>query len=123
MISKSFKKQLIVNTYKTQLLPVMDIVGKKILFDTITRIKNVLLFRINDDLWVEYKYKNNNIDYDIHWFLRHLIGPIYSIHQYSEDKLSDIQKKILYNIKNILDKKQKIDESPDYAKYLEDVYD
>ena len=83
MISKSFKKQLIVNTYKTQLLPVMDIVGKKILFDTITRIKNVLLFRINDDLWVEYKYKNNNIDFDIHWFLRYLTDPIYSIYQYS----------------------------------------
>ena len=136
MISTSFKKQLIANAYNTQLLPVTDIdkVGDKVgenSIRTIERIKNWLLFKLDYSIkssWVDYKYKYNNIifdniDIDIHWFLRYLIDSFYSIYQYSEDKEYHIQKKILNDINHILYEKQKIDERPDYTEYLEEVYD
>ena len=108
MISKGYKKQLIVNAYNTQLLPEMDSVDM-ISIDTIKRTKNWLLFRIEDEsIWLTYKCKNINIDYDIVWFLNYLVDPIVSISS---------------NIKEILDYKFEIDEYKDYTKYLEDVHD
>ena len=127
MISNAFKKQLIVNAYNTQLLPNNDEIHK-ISFNTIKRIKIRLLFKrdyygVDKSLWVKYKYKTINIDDDIRWFLNFLTEPIYSIYQYSVDKEINIQKSILYDIKNTLEKKYNIEDSPDYTEYMEDIYD
>jgi hypothetical protein len=119
MISEGFKKQLIHNTYNVQLLPVMVDKVNRSTISTNKRIKNLLLFkRDNISLWVIYKYKINNIDYDIRWFLNSLIDPIYSIY-----KKFKIQKNISFYIKNMLEGKHKIEDNPDYVKYLEDIYD
>ncbi len=120
MISTSFKKQLIVNAYKTQLLPLSNTIDR-ISISTIKRIQNLLLFKKDESLWVRYKYKNNNIDDDdIRWFLFYLATTIYSIYH-----KSDIQKNIYISsdIERTLYKKQNIEDNPDYAKYLEDVHD
>jgi hypothetical protein len=118
MISTSFKKQLIVNAYKTQLLPLSNTIDR-ISISTIKRIQNLLLFKKDESLWVRYKYKNNNIDDDdIRWFLFYLATTIYSIYH-----KSDIQKNISSDIERTLYKKQNIEDNPDYAKYLEDVHD
>ena len=123
MISKSFKKQLIVNIYNTQLLSNNDKI-RKISINSIERIKIWLLFKRDESfLWLDYRYKNNNIDYDIRWFLSSLIDPIYSIYNYTRNKNTDIQENISSNIKEILDYKFEIDEYKDYTKYLEDVHD
>ena len=122
MISNAFKEQLIINVYNTQLLLLSNTVGKSN-FEAIKHIKNFLLFRKDDGRLVKYKYKDNNINYNICRLLSNLTDPIYSIYQYSEDKEYDIQDNILNDINNILYKKHYIDKSPDYAKYLEDIYD
>ena len=127
MISKEYKKQLIVNAYVAQLLTDTDIVEKRIRFNANKRIKDLLLFRIIDDLWVGYKYKYETIDNDIRWFFNYLINPIYSIYkyseEYSEDKESDIQQNLSNDIKELLEQIQIIKDNPNYAKYLEDIYD
>ncbi len=129
MISKGFKKQLIINAYNTQLLPIMVDKVKIGSINTIERTKNFLLFRINKSLWLDYKLKKkDNIDINIFQFSYYLISPFYSNYYYSENEISDIQERRLnndkYNIqKRILNKKHDIDESPDYAKYLVEVYD
>ena len=129
MISKGYKKQLIVNAYNTQLLPIMEDKVKIGSINTIERTKNFLLFRINKSLWLDYKLKKkDNIDINIFQFSYYLISPFYSNYYYSENEISDIQERRLnndkYNIqKRILNKKHDIDESPDYAKYLVEVYD
>ena len=124
MISVGFKKQMIDNAYKTQLLPVTkDNTVNNNSIETNKCIINLLLFRINDkSSLIKYKYKYENIDDDIHWFLTYLISPFY----YSIYYKYDIQKNISSNIKNTIEQKQNIDNSPDYAEYaeyLEDIYD
>ena len=129
MISKGYKEQLIINAYNTQLLPIMVDKVKIGSINTIERTKNFLLFRINKSLWLDYKLKKkDNIDINIFQFSYYLISPFYSNYYYSENEISDIQERRLnndkYNIqKRILNKKHDIDESPDYAKYLVEVYD
>ncbi len=118
MISNAFKKQMIDNTYKTQLLPVIkDKVIKNSIIH-IKRIQNWLLFGINYDesLWIKYNY--NNIEFDFRWFLDYLIDPIYLIYY-----KSDIQKHISSDIERTLYRIRNIDESPDYVKYMGDIYD
>ena len=124
MISEGFKKQLIVNSYNTQLLSEMDIDIENTI-STIKRTKNLLLFKSNvgRPRPLDYKYKDNIIDYDILWFLTYLTSAIYSIYNYSEDKKFTIKKDILHNIKNILENKRDIDNRLDYAEYLENIYD
>jgi hypothetical protein len=123
MISNAFKKQLIVNAYNTQLLPSTNKINKSSIAIS-KNIKFLLLFKRDESfLWLDYRYKNNNIDYDIRWFLSSLIDPIYSIYNYTRNKNTDIQENISSNIKEILDYKLEIDEYKDYAKYLEDIYD
>ena len=104
MISNAFKKQLIVNNYKTQLLPVSDRV-KKTSIDANERAKNLLLFRINELSSLRYKHKT--IEFDINWYSLSysLTTPIYLIYKYSENK------------------KYNIEDSPDYTEYMEEVYD
>ncbi len=123
MISVGFKKQMIDNAYKTQLLPVIEDKVNRISIETNKCIINLLLFRINDkSSLIKYKYKYENIVYNIHWFLNYLISPFY----YSIYYKYDIQKNISSNIKNTIEQKQNIDNSPDYAEYaeyLEDIYD
>jgi hypothetical protein len=130
MINEGFKKQLIVNAYKTQLLPVMEDKVKRNSIEANKRIKNVLLFKKDDNRLLDYIYKNEDyIDYDIFQFLNSLIYPIYFIYKYKyeykyEYKKSDIQKIIQDIMKhNILRKKHYIDEHKNYAKYMEEVYD
>jgi hypothetical protein len=125
MISVGYKNQLIVNAYNIQLLPVTDEIHKNSISSN-KHIKNQLLFRIDDESsMIKYKYKFNNIEHDIFWFLNFLINPIYSIYKYSGDKEYDIQQNISYYINAILRlrKKQDTDNSPDYTEYLEDIYD
>ncbi len=123
MISVGYKNQLIVNAYNIQLLPVTDEIHKNSISSN-KHIKNQLLFRIDDESsMIKYKYKFNNIEHDIFWFLNFLINPIYSIYKYSGDKEYDIQQNILSHIQNVLDTKQNIDKYKDYAEYLEDIYD
>ncbi len=121
MISKGFKKQMIDNAYKTQLLPITDEIHNSSV-DDVKRINNYLLFRKDESLWVKYKFKGNIIDFDIHFFLDYLTDSIRAIYQYSEKKFN-IQKRILIDIKNTVANKRDIDKSHDYAKYLEDIYD
>ena len=124
MISKSFKKQLIINAYNTQFDT--DKVDKDF-FSAIKRTINFLLFRIDDkSLYLEYKLKSkDDINYDILWFLTYLTSAIYSVYNYS-DKITDIQntqEDILSNIEYALDRKHRIEDNPDYVEYLEDIYD
>ena len=121
MISNAFKKQLIVNAYNTQLLPITKDKVNRGSIEANKHTKNWLLFRIDDDLWVGYKYKV--INDDINGFFSSLIDPIYSIYNYTRNKNTDIQENISSNIKEILDYKLEIDEYKDYTKYLEDVHD
>ena len=123
MISKGFKKQLIANAYKIQLLPVMVNKINKISTSSNKRIQNWLLFGINYDesLWIKYNY--NNIEFDFRWFLDYLIDPIYLIYKYNEDKNFNIHERISYQIDVILERKHDIDMGLDYAEYLEDVHD
>jgi hypothetical protein len=123
MISNAFKKQMIDNTYKTQLLPVIK---DKVIKNSIIHIKgiqNLLLFKIEESLWLRYKYKIYNIDYNINWFLISLTHPIYLIYKYNEDKNFNIHERISYQIDVILERKHDIDMGLDYAEYLEDVHD
>ena len=124
MISNAFKKQMIDNTYKTQLLPVIK---DKVIKNSIIHIKgiqNLLLFKIEESLWLRYKFKDNTINRDIDWFSDYLTYPIFSIYNYSENnKKYDIQEIILNDMKDISNKKQDIEESSYYAEYLEDVHD
>jgi hypothetical protein len=124
MISVSFKKQLIVNAYNTQLITDNDKIYTTS-FSSIKRIKNELLFRKDESLWLVYKFKkkDNIINHDINWVLNYLTYPIFSIYKYSGDKEYDIQQNILSHIQNVLDTKQNIDKYKDYAEYLEDIYD
>ena len=122
MISNTFKKQLIINAYNTQLLPENDEIYKTS-FNTIKRMKNRLLFKIEEFLWLDYKYKNDNIDYDISWFSYYLTYSIYSIYKYNENEDFNIQEETLFSIKKALQYKHNIKDSPDYAEYLEEVYD
>ncbi len=124
MISKGFKKQLITNAYNTQLLTDTNSADMTSIDDS-KNTKNLLLFRKEDEsLWVGYKCKNDNIDYDINWFLYYLIMPIYSIYQDSgRNKKYTIQKDISDNIKEILAKKHEIDNRLEYSEYMEDVHD
>ncbi len=117
MISKGYKKQLIVNAYNTQLLPIMEDKVKIGSINTIERTKNFLLFRIDESLLVDYKFKYNTIDNDIRWFWKYVTRPIYDY--YSGNKLFHI----LDNINQISNKKHDIDKNKDYAEYLEDIYD
>jgi hypothetical protein len=125
MISKGFKKQLIVNAYNTQLLPEMEDKVIKGYINNIERTKNFLLFRIdNKSLWLDYKLKKkDDININIFQFSYYLISPFYSNYYYNENEKFKIQENILSNINHISNKKQDIDESPDYVKYLEEVYD
>ena len=108
MISNAFKKQLIVNNYKTQLLPITNEVSS-LSIESFNYTKNWVLFKTDDkSLWIKYNY-NNIIEYDINWLLHYLIYPTVSIYT--------------YNIKNILETKHHIDNRLDYAEYLEDIYD
>ncbi len=126
MISEGYKKKMIDNTYKIQLLHKYD-KNRKIFLNSIERIKIWLLFRKDDEsLWVGCKFKDNTINRDIDWFSDYLTYSIYSIYQYSEyseNRKSYIQEHILDYIKNIKETKQNIDKYKDYAKYLEDIYD
>lgn len=124
MISVGYKNQLIVNAYNIQLLPVTDEIHKNSISSN-KHIKNQLLFRIDDESsMIKYKYKFNNIEHDIFWFLYFLIMPIYSIYQDSRrNEKSYIQENILYYIKETIERKQIIDNNLDYAEYLEDIYD
>ena len=125
MISNAFKKQMIDNTYKTQLLPVIKDKVDETIISVIKNKKNMLLFKKYQSLWTRYKYKKNiNIEYDIYSFLYYLTYPIFSIYNYSENnKKYDIQEIILNDMKDISNKKQDIEESSYYAEYLEDVHD
>jgi hypothetical protein len=106
MISNAFKKQLIVNNYKTQLLPITNEVSR-LSIESFNYTKNWVLFKLDyKSIWLKYNY-NNIIEYDINWLLHYLIYPTVSTH----------------NIKNILNTKQNIDNRLDYTKYLEEVYD
>ena len=121
MINEGFKKQLIVNAYKTQLLPVTkDNTVNNNSIETIKGIKNLLLFKSNvgRPLDYKYKYKYETIDDDIHWFLTYLISAIYLIYDYNY-----YQENILYNTKKILKYKHNIEKSLKYVEYLEDIYD
>ena len=120
MISNAFKKQLIVNAYNTQLLPITKDKVNRGSIEANKHTKNWLLFRIDDDLWVGYKYKV--INDDINGFFSSLIDPISSIYNYTIEK-TNIQRNISFNIKDILEYKQNIDNGLDYAEYLEDIYD
>ena len=126
MISKSFKKQLIVNNYKTQFIPETDEIFKNS-FDAIQRKINLLLFRINnkslldESLWVGYKDKNNTIEYNIRGILKFLIVPFYSIYYYSRYEKYNIQENISFNIKNALEFKYYIENSPNYTEYLDNI--
>ena len=122
MISKGYKKQLIVNAYNTQLLTNMDNVICNFIED-IKRLENFLLFRITDGIMLDYKLKNISIDYDIFQFLYYLIYQFYRIFRYSVNEDFNIQGDILFYIRKALEKKHMIDDSPNYAKYLEVVYD
>ena len=127
MISKGYKKQLIVNAYNTQLLTNMDNVICNFIED-IKRLENFLLFRITDGIMLDYKLKNISIDYDIFQFLYYLITHIFSVYYYNgnenfESDVENSQEGILFYIRNALERKHMIDENPDYVKYLEDVYD
>ena len=118
MISNAFKKQLIVNNYKTQLLPITNEVSR-LSIESFNYTKNWVLFKLDyKSIWLKYNYNNiieydinwllhNIIEYDINWLLHYLIYPTVSTH----------------NIKNILNTKQNIDNRLDYTKYLEEVYD
>jgi hypothetical protein len=121
MISEGFKKQLITNAYNTQLLPVMEDKVDSFYIEANKRIKNWLLFKKNEFLWVNYKDNYNTIEIDIHRFLTFLIQPIFSIYYYKI--YTDFHKRISANIKNILENKRDIDNRLDYAKYLVDIYD
>jgi len=124
MISKGYKKHLIINAYNMQLLLPFSDMDSRFSIDANKRIINLLLLKIYQPLWVEYKCKNININYDIGLFLTYLINPIYSIYQYGgRNEKSDVQKDMSSHIKEILRHKQKIEDSPDYMEYLEDIYD
>ena len=115
MISKGYKKQLIINAYKTQLLPDNDEINKT----SFNINKNWLLFKINDkSLRVEYKYKDINIS----WVLIDLITPIFSIYYYSEENFN-IQKNISDNMEYIAEQIQDIEKHKNYVEYLENIYD
>ncbi len=119
MISVGFKKQLIINYYKIQLLPVTkDNTVNNNSIETIKGIKNLLLFKSNVGRPLDYKYKYETIDDDIHWFLTYLISAIYLIYDYNY-----YQENILYNTKKILKYKHNIEKSLKYVEYLEDIYD
>lgn len=125
MISEGFKKQLIVNYYNTQLLTDTYTVDKNSA-SAIKGTKNLLLFKIDKFFWgksIWLKYKHNIIDDDIHWFSDYLTKPILLIYKYNGNEKFNIQKDILFYIKDILEIKQNIKDSPDYTKYMEDVYD
>lgn len=125
MISKSFKKQLIVNIYNTQLLSNNDKI-RKISINSIERIKIWLLFKRDESITLEYKYKDYNIEHRIRWFLYYLTDLIYEFYKYNRNnKNSDILSLsyILFKIKYTLERKQDIDEDKDYVKYLENIYD
>ena len=123
MISTSFKKQLIINYYNTQLLPLSDKIQKNYT-DTIKRRKKLLLFKIDDGRLIEYKYKDININYNIRRLLNDLTDTIYSIYKYSENKTFNIQEDISIDIKDILVRIYNINNSwLDYTEYLEDIYD
>ena len=124
MISEGYKKQLIVNAYNTQLLSDRDkIIADNLnnILNTNKRIKNILLFRIEGGRMLDYKYKP--INDNILWFLNYLTDIILSIYNYGGNEKSDIQKNISSNIKKTLEHIQDIEDSPDYAEYLEDIYD
>ena len=128
MISTSFKKQLIVNIYNTQLLPITKDKVNRGSIEANKRIKNCLLFKIDDDKMLNYQYKYKyetiDIEFDIHWLLKFLINPIYlPTIFYLNHKKYNIQKNMLHNINTILEQKQEIENRLDYAKYLEDIYD
>jgi hypothetical protein len=115
MISVGYKKQLIINYYKTQLLSDSDEIHTNFIGSN-KRIQNLLLFkRDNKSSWIIYKFKFNNIEYNIRWFLDYLIDPIYY--------KTNIQKNISSNIESTLEYKQNIEDNPDYTEYLEDIYD
>jgi hypothetical protein len=124
MISEGFKKQLIIDQYKTQLLPVMENKVDRISIITNKRMKNILLFKRDDDRLLNYiyQYKYNTIEEDIRWFLHYLtnlIYTIYLIYKYNNDEKTSVQELILYT----LEYKQNIENSHDYAEYIEDIYD
>ena len=127
MISNAFKKQLIINYYNTQLLPVMENKVDSYYIEVNKRIKIWLLFRIDKFLRLYYKYKTNTIDYDIFELLKFLIDQIQLIYYYDIKKESDIQENISSNIssniKYTIKDIQNIDNRLDYVKYLEDIYD
>ena len=127
MISNAFKKQLIINYYNTQLLPVMENKVHSYYIEANKRIKIWLLFRIDKFLRLYYKYKTNTIDYDIFELLKFLIDQIQLIYYYDIKKESDIQENISSNIssniKYTIKDIQNIDNRLDYVKYLEDIYD
>jgi hypothetical protein len=136
MISEGFKKQLIDNTYKTQLLPKTNTVGR-ITIDANKRIINFLLFKRDESLYVGYKnnYNNiNNIYNNIRLFLNGLTNSIYEIYQYSGNNGKyNIQQtllsalKIKQNIENNHDyveySSDYVEYSPEYVEYLKDIYD
>ena len=115
MISKGYKKQLIVNTYNTQLTTRKEF--SRYFFNAIQIAKKLLLFeRKYYDKFTELKYKYKFFDNasNIFWFSVDLINLTNG----------NSSEKIVYaKIINILEKKQNIEDNPDYAKYLEDVYD
>ena len=127
MISTSFKKQLIANAYKTQLLPVIeDKIVDESSINVIEHTKNRLLFKIDysiKSLWLDYKFKFDNINFYIVRFLFYLTNPIYSVYKYSENENFNIQEDILFSIKKTLQYKHHIDDSSNYAEYLEEIYD
>ena len=129
MISNAFKKQLIINYYNTQLLPVTnDNMVYTNSIEPIKGIKNFLLFKSNNvnklsELDYQYKYKDNIIDDDIQRFLLYLTTTFFSIYYDSINKNFNIQERIFYNIKSTLETKHNIDKYKDYVKYLEDIYD
>ena len=120
MISNTFKKQLIVNNYKTQLLPITDKIDYE---DNIERIINFLLFRTNYGKLLRYKNNVHYINNNIFLFSFYLIYQFYPIFRYSVNEDFNIQGDILFYIRKALEKKHMIDDSPNYAKYLEVVYD
>ena len=124
MISTSFKKQLIVNSYNTQFNTDEDEI-KKIFLSNIKYKKNLLLFKKNVGILIKYKYNPIDIGNNILWLLSYLTYPFYSVYNYS-DKITDIQntqEDILSNIEYALDRKHRIEDNPDYVEYLEDIYD
>ena len=123
MISNAFKKQLIINYYNTQLLPVMENKVDSYYIEANKRIKIWLLFRIDKFLRLYYKYKTNTIDYDIFELLKFLIDQIQLIYYYDIKKESDIQEKLNHVVKWITDEIELYGGRLDYVKYLEDIYD